>query len=308
MRAEIIDGAAIAAELQRELTERVERLRELGIQPGLAMILAGDNAASLTYVQAKSRACEQVGVACNTIRLPADVTQVKLIERIAQLNCDHTIHGILVQQPLPDQISANAVVEAVSPEKDVDGLHPLNMGLLLQGRPRFVPCTAAAVQELLLRSGHDPAGRRVVIVGRSNLVGRPLATLLMTPGPGGEATVSICHRKTPELGSMTRDADILVAAAGRPGLISEEMVKPGAVVIDVGINRVPDATRKRGYRIAGDVDFATVSERAGAITPVPGGVGPMTVMMLLANTIKAAELKVRRAHAVCSVAGSVAAR
>ncbi|HTE85212.1 MAG TPA: bifunctional 5,10-methylenetetrahydrofolate dehydrogenase/5,10-methenyltetrahydrofolate cyclohydrolase [Dehalococcoidia bacterium] len=294
MTAKIIDGESIAAEVRTEVRAHVDRLRTAGVRPGLTVVIAGDDAASLTYVQAKSRACLEVGIACDTIRLPGHLCQDRLLELIAGLNVDAAIHGILVQQPLPNQISAAAVVGSVTPGKDVDGLHPLNLGLLLQGRPNFIPCTAAAVQELLLRSGHDPAGKRVVIVGRSNLVGRPLAVLLMERRHGGDATVCVCHRQTPNLAGVTREADILVAAAGRPGLVTGDMVRTGAVVIDVGMSRVPDASRKRGYRLAGDVDFESVSEKARAITPVPGGVGPMTVAMLLANTVRAAEAAAER--------------
>jgi methylenetetrahydrofolate dehydrogenase (NADP+)/methenyltetrahydrofolate cyclohydrolase len=289
MTARIIDGEYIAAEIRAELRVRVERLREHGDAPRLAMILVGDNPASLTYVQAKSRACAETGVECETIRFPAGICNESLIETIGRLNGDPTVHGILLQQPLPKQIDSPLAVQTVAPAKDVDGLHPLNLGLLLAGRPRFVPCTALAVQELLLRSGVETAGRHVVIVGRSSLVGRPLAALLISKGRAGEATVTICHRQTANLPAITRQADILVAAAGHPGLITCDMVKEGAEVIDVGINRIPDSSRKRGYRLQGDVDFQGVSQRAAGITPVPGGVGPMTVAMLIANTVRAAE-------------------
>jgi methylenetetrahydrofolate dehydrogenase (NADP+) / methenyltetrahydrofolate cyclohydrolase len=289
MTARLIDGEAIAAEIRLELRPRVEYLRQRGCIPRLAMILAGDNPASITYLQAKSRACAEVGIDCETLRLPGDVCAERLTETIHLLNADPSTHAILVQQPLPPQIDTSSVVQAVVPAKDVDGLHPLNLGLVLAGRPHFVPCTAKAVQELLVRSGIETAGRHIVIVGRSSLVGRPLAALLIGNGPGGEATVTICHRRTADLPSITGQADILVTAAGYPGLVSDEMVKVGAHVIDVGINRVADPTRRRGYRLTGDVDFASASERAASITPVPGGVGPMTVAMLIANTVHAAE-------------------
>jgi methylenetetrahydrofolate dehydrogenase (NADP+) / methenyltetrahydrofolate cyclohydrolase len=289
MAAQLIDGASIAAGIQAELRARVDRLRAQGVRPSLSVLVIGDNPASLSYVRAKTDACEGVGICCETVRLPSDLPQFELLELVAQRNRDSRVHGVLVQQPLPEHIDVSAVVQAVAPEKDVDGLHPFNMGLLLQGRPAFIPCTAAAVQELLLRSGHDPANKHVVIVGRSSLVGKPLAALLLRHGCGGDATVTVCHRQTPDLARITREADILVVAAGRPGLVTAEMVQPGAVVIDVGMNRVPDPSRRRGYRLVGDVEFESVSERAAAITPVPGGVGPMTVALLLANTVKAAE-------------------
>jgi methylenetetrahydrofolate dehydrogenase (NADP+)/methenyltetrahydrofolate cyclohydrolase len=287
-RAAIIDGEAMAAEIRLEVCGQVERLRERGVHPGLAVVLAGEDPASLSYIRSKARACDEAGIVCETIGCPADIPQEQILELIRELSCDPRFHGILVQQPLPEQIDRRAIVSSVAPEKDVDGLHPVNMGLLLEGRPHFVPCTALAVQQLLLRSGHDPAGKRVAIVGRSNLVGKSLAALLMQPGRGGDATVTVCHRCTPDLAEVTSQADIVVAAAGQPGLVTAEMVREGATVIDVGINRISDPGRRRGYRLVGDVDFEPVSWKAGAVTPVPGGVGPMTVAMLLVNTLKAA--------------------
>jgi methylenetetrahydrofolate dehydrogenase (NADP+) / methenyltetrahydrofolate cyclohydrolase len=290
MGAKIINGEAIARSIRSELQQRVLRLSERGLQTGLAVVVVGEDPASLSYIRAKTRAAEEAGIACETLRLSETVSQEELLVLIGSLNADPRYHALLVQQPLPPQIDPNAVVEAVAPEKDADGLHPFNAGLLLQGRPRFVPCTALGIYELLRISGHDPAGKRVAILGRSNLVGKPLAALLMQRGCGGDATVTVCHRQTAGLSDITRDANIVVAAAGCPGLISAPMIAPGAIVIDVGINRVPDPSHPRGYRLVGDVDFESVSEIAGAITPVPGGVGPMTVVMLLANTVKAAEL------------------
>lgn len=291
MAASILDGDAIARELRSELKSRVEQLKARGCSPCLAMVLAGEDPASLSYIGAKERAAQEAGIECATVRLPVHTSEVELLELVHALNQDERIHGILVQQPLPQQIERVAVVEAVQPCKDVDGLHPYNMGLLLAGRPGFVPCTAAAVVELLLRTGHEPSGKRVAIIGRSNLVGRPLAALLLGHGRGGDATVTVCHSRTPDLASVTQTADILIVAIGRARFVTAEMVRDGAVVIDVGINRLDDPTRRRGYRLAGDVDFESVVRKAGAITPVPGGIGPMTVAMLLENTIRAAELR-----------------
>jgi len=287
--AAIIDGEAIAREIRAEARAQVETLVQAGCRPGLAVVIVGDDPASVSYVKAKTRACERAGVYCETMSLTDDVSQARLLALIHDLNADVRFHGLLVQQPLPPQIDPGAVVSAVLPEKDVDGLHPLNLGLLLRGTPRFVPCTPAGIVELLLRSGNDPAGKRAVILGRSALVGTPLAPLLMQKRRGGNATVTVCHTATRDLAEITRQADILVAAIGRAGFVRAEMVREGAVVIDVGINRVEDATSPRGYRLVGDVDFEAVAAKAGAITPVPGGVGPMTVAMLVANTVKAAE-------------------
>ncbi len=289
MTARILDGEAIARGIRAEVRARTGRLAARGCRPGLAVLLAGDDPASLSYTAAKARACEEAGIACRVERFPADITQADLLAAIHTLNRCHRIHGILVQQPLPPQIERAAVVEAVLPEKDVDGLHPCNLGRLLEGAAQFVPCTAAGIIQLLLRSGYDPAGKHVVIVGRSNLVGKPLAALLLQHGRGGDATVTVCHSRTAGLAAICRSAAILVAAVGRPGFITGDMVRRGAVVIDVGINRVDDPSRRRGYRLVGDVDLAGVTPKARALTPVPGGVGPMTVAMLLANTVRAAE-------------------
>jgi methylenetetrahydrofolate dehydrogenase (NADP+)/methenyltetrahydrofolate cyclohydrolase len=286
--ATIIDGEAIAREIRAEAKTRVEALLAVGCRPGLAVVIVGDDPASVSYVKAKTRACERAGVFCETISLADDVSQHSLLGIVRDLNADTRFHGLLVQQPLPVQIDPGAVVSAVLPKKDVDGLHPLNLGLLLRGTPRFVPCTPAGIVELLLRSGNDPEGKRVVILGRSALVGTPLAALLMQKRRGGNATVTVCHTGTRGLGEIALQADILVAAVGRAGFVSFEMVREGAVVIDVGINRVVDPSAARGYRLAGDVDFEAAAARAGAITPVPGGVGPMTVAMLVANTVQAA--------------------
>ena len=287
--ARIIDGKAIAAEIRAEVAEQVRAHREGGgAIPQLTAVLVGDDPASATYVRNKAIACEEVGIDAETLTPPADVSQEQLIEIVAGLNADPKVTGILVQLPLPPQIDERAITEAVDPNKDVDGLHPFNLGRLVKGEPRTVPATPLGVQQMLLRSEVDPGGKRVVIVGRSTLVGRPLALLLGNKAEGANATVTLAHTGTRDLGAVTREAEILVVAAGRPNTITAEMVQPGAVVIDVGTNRVDDASRKRGWRLVGDVDFEGVSEVASAISPVPGGVGPMTIAMLLVNTLRAA--------------------
>ncbi len=287
--ARIIDGKAIAAEIRAEVAEQVRAHRDGGgTIPQLTAVLVGDDPASATYVRNKAIACEEVGIDAETLTPPADVSQEQLIEIVAGLNADPKVTGILVQLPLPPQLDERAITEAVDPNKDVDGLHPFNLGRLVKGEPRTVPATPLGVQQMLLRSEVDPGGQRVVIVGRSTLVGRPLALLLGNKAEGANATVTLAHTGTRDLGAVTREAEILVVAAGRPTTITAEMVQPGAVVIDVGTNRVDDASRKRGWRLVGDVDFAGVSEVASAISPVPGGVGPMTIAMLLVNTLRAA--------------------
>ena len=290
MTAKIIDGKRMAEDIRGEVAVGVKALTAAsGVTPGLAAVLVGEDPASAIYVRNKRRACEEAGIFSETFDLPETTAQDELLALIAELNADARFHGILVQLPLPPQISERTVILAVDPEGDVDGLHPLNAGLLLQGQPRFVPATPAGVQEMLVRSGNDPAGKSVVVVGRSNIVGKPLAALLMQKAEGANATVTVCHTGTPDIGAVTRCADIVVAAMGRPRAITADMVREGAVVIDVGINRVEDASRKAGYRLVGDVDFEPVSEKASAISPVPGGVGPMTIAMLLKSTLRAAE-------------------
>ena len=292
MNAQIISGKDIANEIRAELTTEVARLKdEAGVTPGLATVLVGDDPASQMYVGMKNKAAAAMGIHSRQITLPADTPEDELLGVVAGLNADADIHGILVQSPLPDHINEGRIVEAIDPSKDVDGLHPLNVGrIATDSDDFFAPCTPAGVIEMLTRNGHDPAGKHVVVVGRSNLVGRPLSSLLMRKAPGGNATVTVCHSRTPELGAMTRTADILVVAMGRPETITADMVASGAVVIDVGTNRVDDETREKGYRVCGDVLFDEVSEVAAAISPVPGGVGPMTVTMLLSNTVKSARL------------------
>lgn len=289
MAAVLIDGAAVAAEMRRELAERIAALKARGVTPGLAAVLVGDDPASISYIRGKTKASNDLGIDAVTVHRPANTSEADLMGLIADLNADPRFHGVIVQSPLPPGLDFDRITRAVLPEKDADGLHPVNLGLLMQGQGYLRPATPAGVQQLLVRGGYDPAGKHVVIAGRSNLVGRPLANILMQKAPGANATVTVCHTGTPDLAEHTRRADILIAATGRPGSITAAMVRPGAVVIDVGVSRVEDATRKRGYRLAGDVDFDAVQQVAGAITPVPGGVGPMTVTMLLENTVTAAE-------------------
>lgn len=294
MPAAIIDGKAIADEVRSELRTRLMHLRSGGVNPGLVAILVGENPGSQLYVKMKGKACEEMGMAHRTIELPADASTDRLLAEVRALNADPNVHGILVQQPLPPQIPVEAAVTVVDPRKDVDCFHPDNVGRVLIGTPRFAPATPAGVVELLVRSGNDPGGQHVVIAGRSNIVGKPLAALLMQKSPKANATVTVVHSATRDIASHTRRADILVAAMGSPHAIKADMVREGAVVIDVAINRIPDATKKSGYRTVGDVDFEAVKEKAKAITPVPGGVGPMTIAMLLVNTVHAAELTLAR--------------
>ena len=287
----IIDGWAIARRIRDTLAVEVRELAGRGIVPGLTVILVGDDPASAVYVGSKERACIEAGMNGTTIRLPADTSQQALLAHVRALNEDRAIHGILVQMPLPKQIDADAVIRAIDPTKDVDGFHPINVGKLLIGETDgFAPCTPAGIKELLLQSGIATLGSECVIIGRSNIVGKPMAALLMQDQPGANATVTICHRHTHDLVAHTRRADILIAAAGRPNLVTADMVKRGAAVIDVGINRVSDPSAPKGYRLVGDVDFASVRPVASQITPVPKGVGPMTIAMLLKNTVRAATI------------------
>lgn len=292
MSAQIISGRAVADEIRLELRERIAELKqESGVTPGLATVLVGDDPASHQYVSSKNKAAGEMGIHSRQHTLSAATTEAELLGLVAGLNADPEIHGILVQLPLPKQIDERKVIEAIHPSKDVDGLHPVNVGRLATDSGHFfAPCTPAGIVEMLLRTRHDPSGKQVVIVGRSNLVGRSLASLLLRKGRGGDATVTVCHSRTKDLGAVTKTADILVAAMGRPETITADMVRPGAVVIDVGTNRVDDASRPKGYRVCGDVLFDEVKEIAAAISPVPGGVGPMTITMLLSNTVKSAAL------------------
>ena len=289
MSAELISGKEMAVSIREEIKERVTGLKEDGLTPGLAVVLLGEDPASQVYVRSKNKAATEAGIYSRQITMSEDTSEDELLGVVSGLNADPEIHGILVQLPLPDQIDETNVLSAIDPAKDVDGFHPVNVGRLASGDPNaLAPCTPAGVVEMLLRSGNDPAGKHVVVVGRSSIVGRPMAALLLRKGPGGNATVTVTHSRTPDLGAVTREADILIVAIGQPDLIRSDMVKPGAVVIDVGVNRVDDDTRERGYRLTGDVAFDEVKEVASAISPVPGGVGPMTIAMLLSNTLNAA--------------------
>ncbi len=290
MSATIINGKEISAQIRQELREQVQELKaSKGVTPGLAVILVGEDPASQSYVTAKEKACQETGIYSDDNRLPAETTQEQLLELIRQKNQDPRIHGILVQLPLPKHIDGDAVIAAIDPSKDVDGFSPVSLGKLLLGQPTFLSCTPHGIIQLLLRTGIQTDGAHVVVVGRSNIVGKPVANLLFQKAVGGNATVTICHRHTKDLASFTRQADILIAAAGAPHTITKGMVKPGAVVIDVGVNRVPAPDAPRGYRLKGDVDFDDVAQDASYITPVPGGVGPMTITMLLYNTVLAAK-------------------
>ncbi|HSC31092.1 MAG TPA: tetrahydrofolate dehydrogenase/cyclohydrolase catalytic domain-containing protein [Gemmatimonadaceae bacterium] len=290
MPAELIDGVAIARAIRDEVACDVRRLAQRGIVPGLRVVLVGDDPASAVYVRSKGKATEEAGMKSVTIRLPADTTQADLLARVDALNADPSVHGILVQMPLPRQIDADAIVRRIRPDKDVDGFHPVNVGKNLIGeRDGFVPCTPAGVQELLVRSGVETRGAECVIVGRSNIVGKPMMALMVQNAAGANATVTVCHSATRDLAAHTRRADILIVAAGRPRMVTGDMIRPGAVVIDVGINRIADSSTKSGYRLVGDVDFESAREVASLITPVPGGVGPMTIALLLRNTVRAAE-------------------
>jgi methylenetetrahydrofolate dehydrogenase (NADP+)/methenyltetrahydrofolate cyclohydrolase len=289
MSAEVLSGKEMAASIREEVKDRVTQLKESGLTPGLAVVLLGEDPASHVYVRSKNAAASEAGLYSRQITLPEDTTEDELLGVVAGLNADPEIHGVLVQLPLPDQIDEAEVLLAIDPAKDVDGFHPINVGRLATGDPEVVaPCTPSGVIQMLLRSGNDPAGKHAVVVGRSNIVGRPMAALLLRKAPGGNATVTVAHSRTPDLGAVTREADIVIVAIGQPDLIRGDMVKSGAVVIDVGVNRVEDDTRERGYRLTGDVSFDEVKEVASAISPVPGGVGPMTIAMLLSNTVEAA--------------------
>ena len=289
MPAELIDGVAIARSIRDGVVRDTAALVKRGIVPGLAVVLVGEDPASGVYVRAKAKACDEAGIHSVTIELAATASQDELLETVAELNASPLIHGILVQMPLPPQIDPGVVIRAIDPAKDVDGFHPVNVGKLLAGEhDGFVPCTPAGIQELLRRSDVETRGRECVIVGRSNIVGKPMAALMMQDATMANCTVTVCHRHTADMPSHTRRADILIVATGRPGLITGDMVKPGAVVIDVGVNRVPDSSSVRGFRLVGDVDFESARKVASRITPVPGGVGPMTIAMLLSNTLRSA--------------------
>jgi len=289
VRGNIIDGAAIASRVQSEVRDEVEKLGARGDTPGLSVVLVGDDPASAVYVRSKEATSRELGMTGETIRLAATTSQSELIAIVDRLNASDAVHGILVQMPLPRQIDADAILRRIRPEKDVDGFHPVNVGKLLIGETDgFVPCTPAGIQYMLEACEVETRGAECVVVGRSNIVGKPMAALMMQHGPFADATVTVCHSRTRDLPMHTRRADILIIAAGRPLMITAEMVKRGSVVIDVGMNRIPDATKKSGTRLVGDVDFDRVQEVASLITPVPGGVGKMTIAMLMRNTVRAA--------------------
>ena len=288
MTARILDGAALAQAIRTEVAQDVVRLAATGRTPGLAVVIVGEDPASQVYVRAKGKACVEAGMQSETLTLPASTSQADLLAIVDRLNADPAVHGILVQLPLPKGLDEREVLLRIDPRKDVDGFHPVNVGKVAIGDPTgFRPCTPYGVQEILVREEIATSGAHAVILGRSNIVGRPMASLLLGTGPGGDATVTVCHSRTRDLPAITRMADILVVAIGRPEFVTADLVKPGATVIDVGINRVNDPAAARGYRLAGDVAFTDVSRVAGAITPVPGGVGKMTIAMLLRNTVQA---------------------
>ncbi len=288
MAAKILDGKAIAQEFRAELKAKTADLKKQGIVPGLGVLLVGDDPASRSYVTAKEKACEETGLYSREIKLPATASHKEILDVVKAFNADGQIDGILVQLPLPDSKMEQSVIEAINPDKDVDGFHPVNVGRMMLGLPAFLPCTPHGVLQILKRSGIKTSGAHVVVIGRSNIVGRPLVNLLSQKSELGNATVTMCHTRTKNMKELTLQADIVVAAVGRPNTVTADMVKPGAVVIDVGVNRVTDATAKAGFRLKGDVDFEAVAQKASAITPVPGGVGPMTITMLLANTVESA--------------------
>jgi methylenetetrahydrofolate dehydrogenase (NADP+)/methenyltetrahydrofolate cyclohydrolase len=289
MPAEIIDGRKIAEEIRGELRQRVERLKEKGVTPGLIAILVGEDPASLSYLRGIAKGCEAVGIFTDTVKLPENVTQEELERKIEELNKDPKCHGIILQLPLPKHLDTLRAESAVSPDKDVDGTNPVNAGKLLLGEETFFPSTPYGVQELLIRSGHSPEGKYVVICGRSNIVGKPLMGILVQKQKRANATVTVCHTGTKDMPSITKQADILVAAMGKAKAITADMVKEGAIVVDVGVNQIEDPENPGKFKLVGDVDFEAVKEKAGAITPVPGGTGPVTSALLVANTVKAAE-------------------
>lgn len=287
MSATIIDGKAIAAQVRGEVAEKVSALKAKGITPCLAVILVGENPASVSYVTGKQKALAEVGMADRSLHLPESTTEEELLKIIDDLNKDTTVHGILVQLPLPEHINEEKVILAIDPEKDVDGFHPMNVGNLVIGKKAFLPCTPHGIIVLLEKMGIETRGKHAVVIGRSNIVGKPVSLLLARKETN--CTVTICHTGTKNMAEMTRQADILIAATGRPHTVTKDMVKPGAVVIDVGVNRIPDDTKKSGFRLTGDCDYADLLETASFITPVPGGVGPMTIAMLMFNTLESAE-------------------
>ncbi len=291
---EKLDGKTLAATIKQEVKQAVPQ----GALPALALVQVGEDPASSVYVRSKVRSCEECGIDSRYIHLDEKIEQKELLDTLHGLNEDAAVHGILLQLPIPDHLDSEEAISAIRPLKDVDGFHPESLGLLAAGHPRFVPCTPLGIRELILRYGIETTGKHAVVLGRSIVVGKPVALLLSLKGKGGDATVTICHSRTKDLREHTASADILIAAMGKAGIVTGEMVKEGAVVIDVGINRVPDASKKKGYRLVGDVDFESCAEKVSYITPVPGGVGPMTVAMLMQNTLKAYNLQVDSLNAV----------
>ena len=289
MSAKIIDGKFIASKIREKVCRKVEAFKNKNLTPGLTVVQVGDDPASTVYVLRKEKSAKELGFNSETIHLPGTVPQQELLSIVDGLNKNPSVHGILVQMPLPDHIDPNKVIQSISPQKDVDGFHPENVGLMVLGNPRFIPCTPAGIMEMLSYEEIDPDGKNVVVLGRSNIVGKPMANLLLQKAAGANATVTICHTGTKNLLEHTKRADILIAALGKAHAIKGEYLKEGSIVIDVGVNRLEDLSRKSGYRLVGDVDFDSAKEVASAITPVPGGVGPMTIVMLMMNTVKAAE-------------------
>lgn len=293
MTARLILGKEVSESIYSELRERIGKLKAEGIVPGLAVVLVGEDPASQVYVRMKGKKCEELGMHSVTIVLPESTTEAELLAKVNELNADDSIHGFLVQLPLPKHINEDTIINAIDPKKDADCFHPENVGRMLIGDPSFLPATPAGVQQMLIRSGVETSGKHVVVVGRSNIVGKPMAAMMVQKGKGADSTVTVVHSRTQNLPEITRQADILVVAIGKARFITKDMVKEGAVVIDVGTNRVPDPAAKNGSRLVGDVDFENVKEIASAITPVPGGVGPMTICMLMANAVKATECAAR---------------
>ncbi|MBU1159184.1 MAG: bifunctional methylenetetrahydrofolate dehydrogenase/methenyltetrahydrofolate cyclohydrolase FolD [Candidatus Thermoplasmatota archaeon] len=291
MVAQIINGNEVAKSIRAELKEEIAGMKMSGVTPGLVVIIVGEDPASQVYVRKKGEACVELGIDSETIRLPAETTEQELLDLIEKYNNDKKFDGILVQLPLPKHINEQNVLLRIDPSKDVDGFHPVNVGKMVVGAEDcYLPCTPHGIQELLVRSGNDPKGKHVVVIGRSNIVGKPITNILLQKAPGADATVTICHSRTQNMSGFTKQADILIAAIGVPNFVKADMVREGVVVIDVGVNRINDPTAKNGTRLVGDVDFESVKEKAKAITPVPGGVGPMTITMLMKNTVKAAKI------------------
>ncbi len=289
--AQIINGNEVAKSIRAELKDEIAGMKKSGVTPGLVVIIVGEDAASQVYVRKKGEACVELGMHSETIRLPVETTEQELLDLIDKYNNDKKFDGILVQLPLPKHINEQNVLLKIDPSKDVDGFHPVNVGKMVVGAEDcYLPCTPHGIQELLVRSGNDPKGKHVVVIGRSNIVGKPITNILLQKAPGADATVTICHSRTQNMSEFTKQADILIAAIGVPNFVKADMVRDGVVVIDVGVNRINDPTAKNGTRLVGDVDFESVKEKAKAITPVPGGVGPMTITMLMKNTVKAAKI------------------